>query len=87
MTGWSHPRHDEASNDAWVRGGAARIPSTAMTTRGFLRLVRMHAAAFFTNWREYDGPFGEKVALTVRNRLHATFSKAQCCGHPGQPGC
>jgi hypothetical protein len=58
-----------------------------MAVRAFLHLVRVHAGNFFTNWREYDGPFPEKVALTFRNRLRATFSTAQCCGHPGQPGC
>ena len=58
-----------------------------VTVREFLHLTRVHAGNFFTNWREYEGPFAEKVALTFRNRLHATFSRAQCCGHPGQPGC
>ena len=58
-----------------------------MTVREFLHLARTHVAAFFTNWREYDGPFAEKVALTFRNRLRASFSRSQCCGHPGQPGC
>ena len=70
-------------------GSTARTAATieAMTVRGSLHLARVHAAAFFTNWREYEGPFAEKVALTFRNRLRATFSEAQCCGHPGQPGC
>ncbi len=55
--------------------------------RRFLRLVGEHARNFFTNWRTYEAPFGTKLRLTLRNRLRATFSLAQCCGRPGQPGC
>jgi hypothetical protein len=55
--------------------------------RRFLIEVRRHARNFFTNWREYDAPVPTKLRLTVRNRFHATFSSAQCCGHPGEPGC
>ena len=58
-----------------------------MSLRGFLREVRQHARAFFTNWRECDAPVPTKLALTVRNRLKATFSRRQCCGNLGQPGC
>ena len=58
-----------------------------MTFPEFLRLTREHVAAFFTNWREYDAPFATKLTLTFRNRLKATFSRAQCCGNHGQPGC
>ena len=54
---------------------------------GFFRLVARHTRNFFTNWRVYDAPFATKLGLTVRNRTRALFSKAQCCGHPGQPGC
>ncbi len=53
----------------------------------FLQLVAEHTRNFFTNWREYDAPLGRKLALTFRNRFRATFSIAQCCGHPGEPGC
>lgn len=53
----------------------------------FFRLAAEHTRNFFTNWREYDAPLGTKLGLTFRNRLRATFSRAQCCGHPGQPGC
>jgi hypothetical protein len=53
----------------------------------FFQLVAEHTRNFFTNWREYDGPFATKLALTFRNRFRATLSKAQCCGHPGEPGC
>jgi hypothetical protein len=41
----------------------------------------------WNNWRDYDGPFGRKVLLVLKNngKKAATFS--QCCGHPGEPGC
>ena len=58
-----------------------------MTVGDFLREVRRHVGMFFTNWREYDAPFTAKLALGVRNRLRATFSRQQCCGNLGQPGC
>lgn len=58
-----------------------------MTVRRFLRLLGEHARAFFTNWREYEAPLGTKLGLAIRNRTRALFSRAQCCGHPGQPGC
>lgn len=54
---------------------------------GFFRLVARHTRDFFTNWRVYDAPFVTKLGLTARNRARALFSRAQCCGHPGQPGC
>jgi len=59
----------------------------ARAVAGFFRLVARHTRSFFTNWRVYDAPFATKLGLTVRNRTQALFSKAQCCGHPGQPGC
>jgi hypothetical protein len=58
-----------------------------VSPREFWHVLRRHARNFFTNWREYDAPVSTKLSLTVRNRLRATFSRAQCCGHPGQPGC
>jgi hypothetical protein len=58
-----------------------------VTVRRFLSLLAEHTRNFFTNWREYEAPIATKLALTVRNRFHATFSTAQCCGHPGEPGC
>ena len=58
-----------------------------MTVRRFLRPLAEHARNFFTNWREYEAPLGTKLGLTLRNRTRALFSRAQCCGHPGQPGC
>jgi hypothetical protein len=53
----------------------------------FFRLVGEHVRNFFTNWRVYDAPFLTKLGLTFRNRLRATFSLEQCCGHVGEPGC
>ena len=58
-----------------------------MTVRAFLREFGRHVAAFFTNWREYDAPLPTKLRLALRNRLTATFSRSQCCGHLGEPGC
>jgi hypothetical protein len=55
--------------------------------RRFLRELRRYVGQFFTNWREYDAPVSTKLRLAFRNRLHATFSRAQCCGHLGEPGC
>jgi hypothetical protein len=55
--------------------------------RRFWAVARTHARNFFTNWRVYDAPITTKLGLTARNRLKATFSTAQCCGHRGQPGC
>ncbi|MGQ0668735.1 MAG: hypothetical protein ACT4PO_03510 [Actinomycetota bacterium] len=53
----------------------------------FLRILRTHVRAFFTNWRTFDAPLVTKLRLGVRNRVRATFSHRQCCGHPGEPGC
>jgi hypothetical protein len=58
-----------------------------VTIRAFLHELRRYAGMFVTNWREYDAPFTTKLALGVRNRLKATFSRRQCCGNLGQPGC
>jgi hypothetical protein len=58
-----------------------------VTVRGFFRELGRHVAAFFTNWHEYDAPLPTKLRLAFRNRLKATFSRTQCCGHLGEPGC
>ena len=58
-----------------------------MTFRRFFQLVGEHKRNFFTNWRSYEASFWPKLGLSIRNRTSATFSRAQCCGHPGQPGC
>jgi hypothetical protein len=58
-----------------------------VTVRRFLQRLVEHLRNVFTNWREYDAPTATKLRLTMRNRLRATFSTQQCCGHPGEPGC
>jgi hypothetical protein len=55
--------------------------------RRFFAELWAHIRRFFTNWHTYDAPFTVKLALGVRNRMRATFSREQCCGHPGEPGC
>jgi hypothetical protein len=70
--------------------GFGRVPRgyhRRVTVRTFLQLTAQHVRAFFTNWREYEAPWTTKLALGVRNRLKATFSRQQCCGNLGQPGC
>jgi hypothetical protein len=51
----------------------------------FPERVREHVGAFFTNWRNPDYGFLEKVGLTFRNRARALAHG--CCGNHGQPGC
>jgi hypothetical protein len=48
--------------------------------------LREHVSAFFTNWRNPDYGFAEKVALTFRNRA-VSLVRGGCCGNHGQPGC
>jgi hypothetical protein len=55
--------------------------------RAFFRKMRRYVGQFFTNWREYDAPLTTKLGLGIRNRTKAIFSRAQCCGNDGQPGC
>jgi hypothetical protein len=43
--------------------------------------------ALFNNFRTYDAPFHEKLALAFRNTLIKIQTRSDCCGHPGQPGC
>ena len=35
---------------------------------------------FFTNWREYDGPFSKKVRLTLRNRCWPVATAGESAG-------
>jgi hypothetical protein len=44
-------------------------------------------AEFITNWREYEGSTGKKLALAFRNRAWMLTHFKGCCGHPGEPGC
>jgi hypothetical protein len=39
------------------------------------------------NWREWEGPFREKVRLTLRNNLRKMRTRRNCCGNHGEPGC
>jgi hypothetical protein len=55
--------------------------------RRFFELLASHVRMFFTNWATYEAPFATKLRLGVRNRMKATFSLSQCCGHAGEPGC
>jgi hypothetical protein len=55
--------------------------------RRFRAVAREHVGGFVTNWHDYDASLPTKLGLTARNRLKATFSIHQCCGHGGQPGC
>ena len=43
--------------------------------------------AVFTNFRTYDAPLATKVRLLITNNLTKARTRANCCGHPGQPGC
>jgi hypothetical protein len=54
---------------------------------GFFDKVKIHVRNFFTNWSTYDASLPTKVGLTVKNRGKALFSRSQCCGNHGQPGC
>ena len=56
---------------------------------GGKRTTADYARDFFKNWNDYQGPFAEKVRLTVRNRFKAYLVPPikGCCGHPGEPGC
>lgn len=47
-----------------------------------------YARDFRRNIRDYEGPLGKKIWLTLRNRAIATSQvRKGCCGHPGEPGC
>jgi hypothetical protein len=52
----------------------------------FLEQLSEHVRAFFTNWRNPDYGFIEKVGLTFRNRAKSVVNGG-CCGNHGQPGC
>ena len=72
-----HPRRS-------TRTRAAGTYDDAMATFG--EQLRDHVAAFFTNWRNPEYGFAEKVALTFRNRA-VSLVRGGCCGNHGQPGC
>ncbi|HET6714482.1 MAG TPA: hypothetical protein VFI59_12330 [Actinomycetota bacterium] len=52
----------------------------------FREQLRYHVGSFFTNWRNSDDGFAEKVGVTFRNRAKSLVNGG-CCGNHGQPGC
>ncbi len=43
---------------------------------------------YLSNWKDYEGSLGKKVALTIRNRTKAYSPPFEgCCGNRGEPGC
>jgi hypothetical protein len=45
------------------------------------------AGAFFSNWRESELPFREKVKTAIKNNLTKLRTGSACCGNHGEPGC
>jgi hypothetical protein len=43
--------------------------------------------AVFTNWRESELPFHRKVGAVVRNNWRKLWTRRDCCGNYGEPGC
>lgn len=43
--------------------------------------------AVFSNWRDYDAPFGTKLRLALRNSWIKLRHAQSCCGNAGEPGC
>lgn len=43
--------------------------------------------ALFNNFRAYDAPFHQKLALAFRNTWIKLRTRSNCCGHLGEPGC
>jgi hypothetical protein len=41
----------------------------------------------FRNWKHWDGPFSEKVRLTVKNEWRKVRRFKDCCDHIDEPGC
>ena len=42
---------------------------------------------FHRNWRDYEGSFGKKLALSLKNNTRKITRLKPCCGHHGEPGC
>ncbi len=49
--------------------------------------ARPSARALVANWREYEGPFHEKLRLAIRNNWTKIRTRSDCCGNYGEPGC
>lgn len=43
--------------------------------------------ATIANWRDYDGSFGTKLRLALRNNWKKVRTRSTCCGNAGEPGC
>jgi hypothetical protein len=67
-----------------TRAGRVQTYDGAMAS--FVEQLAEHVRAFFTNWRNPDYGFAEKVVLTFRNRA-VSLARGGCCGNHGQPGC
>lgn len=39
------------------------------------------------NWRHYQGSFGKKLRLTLKNELKKARTLSNCCGNIDEPGC
>jgi len=48
---------------------------------------RPSLGAFFNNFRTYDAPFLQKLAMAAKNTLYKIRTNSSCCGHDGEPGC
>jgi hypothetical protein len=48
---------------------------------------RPNPSDFLNNWRDWDGPFSEKVRLSIKNNLIKARRRSDCCGNHGEPGC
>jgi hypothetical protein len=81
-TAWSLAPRGAPSNDASHSTRDAYALSVANGQDRF----RDYVAMFFTNWRNPEYGFFQKVGLTVKNRAIGLVNGG-CCGHHGQPGC
>jgi hypothetical protein len=48
---------------------------------------RPSLGATWSNWRDYDAPFGTKLRLAFRNNWKKLRTRRNCCGNGGEPGC
>jgi hypothetical protein len=60
-------------------------PGYALRMSSFVAELRRYVGGFFTNWSSSDLPYGQRLALTLKNRVRARWHG--CCGNHGQPGC
>lgn len=43
--------------------------------------------AVFSNWKNSDAPFWDKVKMALKNNYIKFKKRQNCCGNPGQVGC